>query len=109
MLDIQHYVTVDSKDLFQAWLDKLRDIKAQARIYARIDRLALGNFGDCKALREGVHELRVDIGPGYRVYYARHGKRIVLLLCAGDKRTQSKDIERAIAYWHDYRERASSS
>jgi len=75
-----------------------------AKIATRINRLAAGNFGDCKSLREGLYELRVDWGPGYRVYYAMIGKACVLLLCGGDKRKQAADIERAQAYLRDYRE-----
>jgi len=84
---------------------RLADNQARARILARIDRLAVGNSGDSKHLRGGVSELRIDWGPGYRVYYAMIGKTCVLLLCGGDKRKQSSDIERAIEYLHDYRER----
>ena len=84
---------------------RLADNQARARILARIDRLAVGNSGDSKLLRGGVSELRIDWGPGYRVYYAMIGKTCVLLLCGGDKRKQSSDIERAIEYLHDYRER----
>jgi putative addiction module killer protein len=80
---------------------------AAARIAIRIDRLALGNFGDCKALREGVSELRIDWGPGYRLYFGRLGRESVLLLCGGDKRKQSADIERAIDYLKDYKERTA--
>jgi putative addiction module killer protein len=80
---------------------------AVARIAIRIDRLALGNFGDCKALREGVSELRIDWGPGYRLYFGRLGRECVLLLCGGDKRKQSADIERAIDYLKDYKERTT--
>lgn len=72
---------------------------ATERIATRIDRLGLGLFGDAKALRSGVHELRIDFGPGYRVYYALTGRTVVLLLCGGDKRTQRKDITRAVSYW----------
>ena len=71
---------------------------------ARIDRLSAGNFGDCKTLRGGLFELRIDWGPGYRVYYAPVGKECVLLLCGGDKRKQSSDIKRALDYLKDYRE-----
>ena len=71
----------------------------------RIDRLSLGNFGDCKSLREGVSELRIDWGPGYRMYYAMLGRTCVLLLCGGDKRKQASDINRAIECLHDYKER----
>ena len=84
----------------------LKDIRARARIAARIDRLAAGNFGDCKAIRDGVSELRVDYGPGYRVYFGKVGKTIVLLLCGGDKRTQDADIERAVMYLQDYKRRS---
>ncbi len=73
---------------------------------ARIDRLAAGNFGDCKSLRGGLYELRIDWGPGYRIYYAVLGKTCVLLLCAGDKRSQSRDIKRALEYWNDYKDRS---
>ncbi len=71
----------------------------------RIDRLALGLFGDAKALRDGVRELRIDWGPGYRVYYALAGCTVVLLLCGGDKRTQKADIARAVSYWRDDQEK----
>ena len=72
---------------------------------ARISRVAAGNFGDCKALREGISELRIDWGPGYRIYFAMAGRTCVLLLCGGDKRRQSIDISRAIESWKDYQER----
>jgi len=83
-------------------------MRAQARIATRIDPLAAGNFGDCKPLRRGVCELRIDWGPGYRVYYAMVGKVCVLLLCGGDKRKQSADIDRAIEYFRDYQERGQA-
>ncbi len=85
---------------------ELKDRQARVKILRRIDRLALGNFGDCKPLREGVWELRIDAGPGYRVYYVRAGDRIILLLCGGDKRKQGVDIARAIDYWQDYQQRS---
>jgi putative addiction module killer protein len=72
---------------------------------ARIDRLSAGNFGDCKALRGGLFELRIDWGPSYRVYYAQVGRTCVLLLCGGDKSKQASDIKRALEYIKDYRER----
>jgi putative addiction module killer protein len=80
---------------FSDWLRRLRDAKAKARIPARIERIKLGNPGDCKSLGGGLMELRVDFGPGYRVYFVHQGATIVLLLCAGDKRTQQRDIKRA--------------
>jgi putative addiction module killer protein len=81
------------------WLASLSDLKARARIAARLDRLSLGNFGDCKALHDGVSELRIDWGPGYRVYYAMLGRTCVLLLCGGDKRRQSSDIKARSGIW----------
>ena len=86
-----------------AWLEELSDLQAMARIAARIERLERGAFGDCKPLREGVWELRIDCGPGYRVYYSVVGTTVVLLLCGGDKRRQSADIERAVSYLKDYK------
>ena len=82
-----------------------RNAKAESRIVSRITRLAAGNFGDCRPIRDGVWELRIDWGPGYRVYYAMVGRTCVLLLCGGDKRKQSADINRALDYWHDYQGR----
>lgn len=89
------------------WLSDLKDRRARAKITARIGRLALGNFGDCKPLHEGVWELRIDEGPGYRLYYSIIGKTCVLLLCGGDKRKQGADIRRAMEYLRDYEERTS--
>ena len=109
MLEIRHYVTRAGKDVFDDWLSELADARAQAKIASRINRLAAGNFGDCKALRQGVCEPRIDWGPGYRVYYAMLGKVCVLLLCGGDKRKQSSDINRALGYLKDYMERAGAN
>jgi putative addiction module killer protein len=104
-MELRRYLTGSGRDVFGEWLAGLKDARAQAKIVARIDRLSLGNFGDCKALRGGLFELRIDWGPGYRVYYALVGKTCVLLLCGGDKRKQSADIKRAQEYLKDYRER----
>lgn len=81
---------------YERWFDGLRDRQARARIDARIRRISLGNLGDAKLLRGGVSELRIDYGPGYRVYFTRRGSLVILLLCGGDKRTQDADIARAI-------------
>lgn len=106
-MEIRRYVTESGIDVFGEWLASLTDKRAAARIAARINRLAADNFGDCRALREGVWELRVDTGPGYRVYYAKVGRTCVLLLCGGDKRQQTADIKRAIEYWQDYQRRTN--
>jgi putative addiction module killer protein len=84
-------------DVFSRWLEQLRDDQAIARILTRIYRLSLGNFGDAKALGSGVSELRIDYGPGYRVYFGRIGSSVVLLLVGGTKKTQQKDIASAKA------------
>ena len=104
-IEIRHYVDRAGKDVFDGWLSKLADARAQAKIAARLNRVAAGNFGDCKSLGQGLYELRIDWGPGYRAYYAMLGKACVLLLCGGDKRKQSADIERALDFLKDYKER----
>lgn len=83
--------------VFATWLSGLRDRRARARIQVRLDRLALGLAGDVKAVGSGVSELRIDYGPGYRVYFKRKGDDVVILLAGGDKRTQDRDIQRALA------------
>lgn len=107
MIEIRDYLTPDGHDPYKAWLADLADRMARARILARIGRMAGGNFGDCKPLSDGVWELRIDHGPGYRVYYAKAGKEIVLLLIGGDKRRQQADIETARSYWKDWQERCA--
>lgn len=105
MFDVRHYLTRNGEDPIAEWLRKLRDVQGRAAVIRRLNRLEQGNFGDFKPLRDGVHELRIDIGPGYRVYYARSGKTVMLLLCGGIKRTQDADIERACDYWRDWKSR----
>lgn len=83
-------------DVFGRWLDELRDIRARAKVQARLERLALGNPGNVRPVGEGVSELRIDYGPGYRVYYKTVGREVVILLAAGDKSSQSKDIKNAL-------------
>jgi putative addiction module killer protein len=83
-------------DNFAKWIDGLSDIHARARILVRIERLAAGNPGDVKPVGEGVSELRINYGPGYRVYYKKHGMKVIILLAGGDKKTQSKDIKTAL-------------
>jgi len=89
---------------FDRWLSGLKDSRARARIAARLDRLALGNPGDVKPVGDGVSELRIDYGPGYRVYFMQRGPVVIVLLCGGDKRMQSTDIKRAIAIAKDWQE-----
>ena len=83
-------------EIFAKWLDRLHDIRTRARILVRIERLAAGNPGDVKPVGEGVSGLRIDYGPGYRVYYKKHGQKVVILLAGGDKSTQAKDIKTAL-------------
>jgi putative addiction module killer protein len=89
-------VEVRQTDVFVAWFAGLRDRAARARITARIRRLSLGNRGDVKPVGQGVSEMRIDYGPGYRVYFVQRGDALVILLCGGDKRDQSRDIARAL-------------
>jgi putative addiction module killer protein len=107
VVEVRHYVNRAGTDVFDDWLAALADVRARSNIAVRINRLAYGNFGDCKPLRQGVWELRIDRGPGYRVYYARIAKAAVLLLCGGDKRKQASDVERAVRYLSDYLERTA--
>ncbi|MBJ6752506.1 type II toxin-antitoxin system RelE/ParE family toxin [Geomonas anaerohicana] len=83
-------------ETFAKWLDNLRDVQAKARILIRIERLAAGNPGDVKAVGEGVSEMRIDYGPGYRVYFTKHGDKLIILLAGGNKSTQGRDIKRAV-------------
>jgi putative addiction module killer protein len=103
MIEVREYLTADGRSPFAVWLHELCDRQARTRIMVRLNRLRLGNFGDCKSVGEGVFELRMPFGPGYRVYFGRDGESIVLLLCGGDKSTQSADIERAKQYWKAHR------
>ncbi|HNJ75254.1 MAG: type II toxin-antitoxin system RelE/ParE family toxin [Rhodocyclaceae bacterium] len=89
-------IQIRKTDAYAAWIDGLRDLMGRARILARIERLAAGNPGDVKPVGEGVSELRIDCGPGYRVYFTRRGNEIVILLAGGDKSTQTTDIKTAL-------------
>ena len=108
MYELRHYVDPEGLDQFARWLDQLKDRHAKARVAARLIRLQNGNFGDCKAVGDGVWELRVDWGPGYRVYYAIEDKHVVLLCDGGDKRTQHADIARAIGRWVEWKKRGKN-
>ena len=89
-------IEIRKTDVFAKWLDNLRDIRARARILVRIERLAAENPGDVKPVAEGVSELRIDYGPGYRVYFIKRGRELVILLTGGDKSTQSSDVRTAL-------------
>ena len=103
--EIDVYVTEDGRAPFSEWLEALGDREAAARIHVRLARVRLGNLGIWCSVGGGVMELKVDYGPGYRVYFGRFGLRLVVLLCGGGKKTQSRDIARAKDYWTDYRRR----
>jgi putative addiction module killer protein len=103
--EIRNYLTADGRNPFYEWFDSLRDKKAKAKIRARLDRVEDGNLGDYKSVGEGVFELRIDFGPGYRIYFGQDGATIILLLCGGNKSTQEADIYKAKEYWEDYRSR----
>jgi putative addiction module killer protein len=87
---------------FLDWLAALQDARAVGIVRARLNRIRLGNFGDCKSVGGGVEELRIDFGPGNRVYYGREGSSVVILLCGGSKGTQTRDISKAQGYWKEY-------
>ena len=89
-------IEIRKTDLFVKWLDDLVDIRARARVQARIERLAAGNPGDVEPVGEGVSELRINYGPGYRVYFKKRGRELIILLAGGDKKTQAKDIKTAL-------------
>jgi putative addiction module killer protein len=103
--EIRHYLTQYEKDVFTEWRSLLRDTKARIAVDRRVNRIELGNFGDHRFCRDGIWELRIDVGPGYRVYYAIAGTQVVLLLCGGDKQTQDSDINKACEYWLDWQGR----
>jgi len=101
-ISVNIYVTPDGEAPFSSWLYRLKDSTARRIVRARIARLRLGLFGDSKSLGDGVYELRISYGPGFRVYYGREDRRVVILLTGGDKSTQRRDIESAKRLWADY-------
>ncbi len=102
---INEYIDDSGKSLYADWLKNLRDVKAKAKIMMQIDKMELGLFGDVESIGEGLSELRLHYGPGYRVYYGKEGQQVFLLLCGGDKSTQSKDIKKAKECWKNYKRR----
>lgn len=101
--EIQRYSTPEGRVPFDEWFGSLRDANAKVKIDTRLDRLQEGNVGDSRSVGEGVCELRINYGPGYRVYFGQVGETIVLLLVGGDKSTQDRDIRKAKEYWTNYR------
>jgi putative addiction module killer protein len=101
--EIRIFETSNGKRPFSEWLNNLRNIPVKAKIRLRLDRLAMGNFGDCKPVGAGVSELKIDFGPGYRIYFGKIGKQCVLLLSGGTKRSQQKDIEKAKEYFEEFK------
>lgn len=104
---IELFIAANGKVPFEEWVRSLRDKATKARIFSRIDRLRLGNFGDCEPVGEGVFELRIHFGPGFRVYFGTVGSEVILLLCGGDKGSQPRDIAAAIRYWKEYKSHAN--
>lgn len=98
------YQDAQGREPLTQWLEAIKDKKTALRIRNRLRRIELGNLGHSKSLGEGVHELKLSFGPGYRVYFGTHGPQVVILLCAGDKHSQAQDIKRAKKYWKDYQE-----
>jgi putative addiction module killer protein len=104
-MDVREYQTRNGRKPVKEWLDGLRDYRIRTRIVARLDRLRAGLKGDWKSVGGGICELRIDHGPGYRVYYGQDSETLIMLLCGGDKSTQRKDIEKAHVDWKDYKAR----
>lgn len=100
--ELLFYETKNGKCPFEDWLNGLRDVASRAIIRNRLNRVRLGNLGNTRSLGNGVWELKIDFGPGYRIYYGEDGPRIVILLLGGDKSTQGRDIETAKEFWEDY-------
>ena len=106
MFEIRHYLTADGRNQYLDWLKRVRDPIAKGQIVKRVNRVGHGNFGDHKPCRDGVWEMRIDVGAGYRVYYALAGSQVILLLRGGDKQTRDADIDHAIRNWRDCQGRA---
>jgi putative addiction module killer protein len=107
-MQILAYADLGGNEPFTEWLRKLRDAEGRNRILARLRRIQQGNYGDCKNLDSGVYELRLNFGPGYRVYFGKDGETIVILLCGGDKSSQSQDIMIAKRCWKEYLDNAKN-
>jgi len=104
-IEIEFYRTPSGRNPFDDWFESIREMHTRSKILTRLDRLKLGNFGDCKAIGDGLAELRIHYGPGIRIYYSKIGNKMILLLCGGDKGSQTKDIKRAKEYLEEYQSR----
>ena len=100
---VKIYEAANRKRPFETWFNKLANRKIQITVDLRLERVRMGNLGLCKSLKNGIYELKIDIGPGYRIYFGKVGNNIILLLCAGDKRSQKNDIEKAKKYFQDFK------
>jgi putative addiction module killer protein len=107
--EIRNYLRADGTSPFEGWYNSLRDTKGKNQIQLRLKRVIAGNLGDCKSVGSGVFELKINFGPGYRLYFGQVGLTVVLLLIGGDKSTQDRDIATAIKYWRDYEKRESTN
>ncbi len=103
LIEVEIYRTKEGKEPYANWESSLKDSKTRAIVRARINRIRLGNFGDCEPVGKGVYELRIHHGPGYRVYFGRQGNKLVILLTGGSKSSQKRDIKRANEYWLEYK------
>jgi putative addiction module killer protein len=105
VFEVLRYQTEDGREPFTEWLRSIQDKQAQAKVRVRLRRLEAGLFGDCEPVGDGVLELREHLGAGYRVYFGRHGRLVVILLCGGAKKTQASDIKEAREFWVDWKRR----
>lgn len=105
MIELVRYQRKDGLEPYTEWFRRLRDTAAKTSIAKRLRRVEVANFGDCRSVGGGVSELRIDFGPGYRVYFGTLGSLLVILLCGGDKSSQERDIERAKTFWADWKRR----
>lgn len=103
--EIEFYITKEGKILYEEWFEFLKDVKVQSIILKRLARVRMGNLGEWRSLGEGVGELKIDFGPGYRIYFGQEGQKLIILLCGGDKNTQTKDIKKALEFWKNYQRR----
>lgn len=103
MYEVEHVLSANGVDIYQAWLDTVRDTRFKARITTRVDRAALGHFGDTEPVGDGVHEMKLDFGPGFRVYYVVHSRKVLFLLGGGSKDKQQIDIDQAKALWKSHK------